>query len=44
MSDLNYDGVGFPVREKDFNKIERKNSIRINVFCYESKLTFPIHN
>ena len=43
MSDLNYDGVGFPVREKDFNKIER-NSIRINVFCYESKLTFPIHN
>ena len=24
VNDLNYDGVGFPVREKDFSKIERK--------------------
>ena len=31
-SDLDYDGVGFPVREKDFSKIERKNNICINVF------------
>ena len=40
---LDYDGVGFPVQEKDFRKIETKNSICINVFCYENKLTFPIH-
>ena len=26
----------------DFTKIETKNSICINVFCYENKLTFPI--
>ena len=42
-NDLNYDGVEFPVREKDFSKIEEKNSICINVFCYENKLTFPIY-
>ena len=24
VNDLDYDGVGFPVREKDFNKIEKK--------------------
>ena len=41
-NDLDYDKVGFPVREKDFSKIEEKNNICINVFCYESKLTFPI--
>ena len=33
----------FPVREKDFSKIEKKNNICINVFCYENKLVFPIH-
>ena len=38
---LYYDGVGFPVREKDFSKIETKNNI--NVFCYEYSLTFPIY-
>ena len=36
-------GVRFPVREKDFSKIEKKNNICINVFCYEDKLTFPIY-
>ena len=36
-------GVGFPVREKYFCKIEEKNSICITVYCYEKKLTFPIH-
>ena len=42
-NNLNYDGVGFPVREKDFSKIEKKNNICINVFCYENKLVFPIY-
>ena len=32
VNHLNYDGVGFPVREKDFSKIETKNNICINVF------------
>ena len=42
-NDLNYDGAEFPVQEKDFSKIKEKNSICINVFCYENKLTFPIY-
>ena len=42
-NNLNYDGIEFPVQEKDFSKIETKNNICINVFCYENKLTFPIH-
>ena len=29
--------------EKDFSKTETKSNIRINVFCYENKLTFPIN-
>ena len=41
--ELNYDGTEFPVQEKDFNKIEIKNDICINVFGYENKLVFPIY-
>ena len=40
---LNYDGVRFPVREKDFSKIEAKKNICIDVYCYEKKLPFPIY-
>ena len=29
--------------KKDFNKIEVKNKICINVFCYENKLAYPVH-
>ena len=43
VNDLDYDGVGFPVREKDFSRIETKNNICINVYCYENKLVFPIY-
>ena len=43
FSSLNYDGVGFPVREKDLSKIEEKNNICINVPCYENRLTFPFY-
>ena len=43
INDLNYDGVEFPVREKDFSNIETKNSICINLYCYENKLIFPIY-
>ena len=43
ISDLDYDGIEFPVQEKDFNKIEVKNNICINVFGYENELVFPIY-
>ena len=38
---LDYDGIEF--QEKDFNKIEKKNNICINVFSYENGLIFPIY-
>ena len=41
--ELNYDKIEFPVEEKDFNKIEVKNYICINVLGYENRLVFPIY-
>ena len=43
VNNLVYDGVGFPVREKDFSKIETKNNIWINVDYYENRVVFPIY-
>ena len=43
ISDIDYDGIEFPVQEKDFSEIEVKNNICINVFGYENKLVFPIY-
>ena len=40
---VDYDGIEFSVQEKDFNKIEVKNNICINVFGYENELVFPIY-
>ena len=40
---LDYDRIEFAVQEKDFNKIEVKNNICINVFGYENELVFPIY-
>ena len=31
-NNVDYDGIGFPGREKDFSKIEMKNKICINVY------------
>ena len=42
-SNLNYDGIEFPVKENDFKKMEVQNNISINVFSYEDKLVFPIY-
>ena len=42
-NDLNYDRVAFSVREKNFSKIEKKNNICINAFCYKNKLVFPTY-
>ena len=41
--ELNYDEIELPVQEKDFNKIEVKNNVCINVFRYENSLVFPIY-
>ena len=41
--ELDYDGIEFPVQEKDFNKIEGKYNICINVFGYENGLNSPIY-
>ena len=40
---LDYSGIEFPISKKDYNKIEKKNEIRVNVFGYENKQPFPIH-
>ena len=38
-----YDGIEFPVQKKDFNKIEVKNNICVNMFVYQNELVFPIY-
>ena len=39
---VDYEEIGFPLSKNDVNKIEVKNKICINVFCYENKLTYPV--
>ena len=43
INELNYDGIDFPLSQKHYNKVEKQNSIRINVFGYENGPPFPIH-
>ena len=43
VNELNYDGIVFPVSQKHYNKVEKQNNIRINVFGYEIGQPFPIH-
>ena len=43
INELNYDGIDFPISQKHYNKVEKQNSIRINVFGYEDGQPFPIH-
>ena len=43
INELNYDGIDFPLSQKHYNKVEKQNSIRINVFGYEDGQSFPIH-
>ena len=40
---LDYSGIEFTVKEKDFEKIEIKNNICISVFSYENSLIFSIY-
>ena len=44
INELNYNGINFPLSQKHYNKVEKRNSIRINVFGYEDGQPFPIHN
>ena len=41
-SNLNYEGIEFPVQEKDFNKIEVQSNICISIFGYGNDLVYPI--
>ena len=43
INELNYDGIDFPLSQKHYNKVEKQNSIRINVFGYEDGQPFSIH-
>ena len=42
-NNLDYKGIKFPVSKKGYKKIEQKNNICINVFCYENDLVYPGH-
>ncbi|CAB3984764.1 Gastrula zinc finger, partial [Paramuricea clavata] len=45
ITNLDYDGIDFPVKISDIDKIERENSINISVFGYKGKKQFyPIRN
>ena len=43
IKNLDYQGIKFPVTIKQINKIEKQNNIRINVFGYENKQSYPIY-
>ena len=43
INDLDYKDIKFPVSGKDFGKIEQKNSICVNVFCYKNDLFYPVY-
>ena len=43
VSELDYEGINFPVSKKDFCRIEMQNKICINVFCYDNKLNYPVY-
>ena len=38
-----YADIKFPVSKSNCGRIERKNSIYVNVFGYENSLVYPIH-
>ena len=40
---LNFKDIKFPVKTRDIDKIEKKNSIGISVSGYENKVKYPIY-
>ena len=43
LNALDFEGIEFPVSKRDYSKIQQKNNIYINVFCYENNFTYPDH-
>ena len=43
VDELDYTEIEFPVTIKQFNKIEKKNNININLFSYEDKQPYPVY-
>ena len=43
VNKLSYERINFPVSRKDYCKVEIKNNICINVFCYGNNLTYPVY-
>ena len=43
INEMNYEGIEFPVSQKQYNKVEKQSRIRINVFGYEDGQPFPIN-
>ena len=39
---IDFKDIKSPVKTRDFHKIEKNNSTGISVFCYESKVKYPI--
>ena len=42
VNGLDYKGIEFPASKKH-SRIEQKNNICTEVFCYENALTYPVH-
>ena len=40
---LDYKDIEFPVFKSDYCKIEQKNNIFINVFCYANNMVYPAY-
>ena len=40
---LNYNVVDFSVSKKGYGKIKGLNKINVNVFCYETKMVYPVY-
>ena len=43
VNDLDQKGIELPISKKHLSKIEKKNNICINVFCYENNLVYPVY-
>ena len=43
LNALDFEGIEFPVSKRDYSKIQQKNNIYINVFCYKNNFTYPDH-
>ena len=43
VENLDYSGIDFPVSVKQYNKIEKQNSVCLNVFGYEKGHPYPLY-